>query len=98
MGYLSNLGNLFLLKFNIQAKTNNIDVQKLNKFPAAKNILSKELQLYVFFFQNFCFFSPKAAVNFSTHPLAMPMSRKESLLRFQDNKGKNWGPRCKAKK
>lgn len=27
----------------------------------------------------------------------MPMSRKESLLRFQDNKGKNWGPRSKAK-
>lgn len=27
----------------------------------------------------------------------MPKSKTECLLRFPDNKGKNWGPKCKAK-
>ncbi|KAI1723873.1 n2,N2-dimethylguanosine tRNA methyltransferase domain-containing protein [Ditylenchus destructor] len=36
-------------------------------------------------------------VNFTTNPKAIIRSRNETLVRFQDNKGKNWGPKSKAK-
>ncbi|CAL2046076.1 unnamed protein product [Caenorhabditis brenneri] len=36
-------------------------------------------------------------INFSLHPGAVEQAKKENLVRFQCNKGKNWGPRQKAK-
>ena len=36
-------------------------------------------------------------VNLQVHPEAQSKSKTESLLRFQYNKGKNWGPKTKAK-
>ncbi|KAF1753776.1 hypothetical protein GCK72_020333 [Caenorhabditis remanei] len=36
-------------------------------------------------------------INFSLHPGAIEQAKKENLVRFQCNKGKNWGPRQKAK-
>ncbi|KAL3081898.1 hypothetical protein niasHT_037076 [Heterodera trifolii] len=39
----------------------------------------------------------KCEINFSTHPDSIPKSKFIGMLRFQDNKGKNWGPKMKAK-
>uniref|UniRef100_A0A915ME13 tRNA (guanine(26)-N(2))-dimethyltransferase n=1 Tax=Meloidogyne javanica TaxID=6303 RepID=A0A915ME13_MELJA len=36
-------------------------------------------------------------VDFTLHKEAIPASKIENILRFQDNKGKNWGPKSKAK-
>ncbi|ULT91512.1 hypothetical protein L3Y34_009255 [Caenorhabditis briggsae] len=36
-------------------------------------------------------------INFSLHPGAIEQAKKENLVRFQCNRGKNWGPRQKAK-
>uniref|UniRef100_A0A914N139 tRNA (guanine(26)-N(2))-dimethyltransferase n=1 Tax=Meloidogyne incognita TaxID=6306 RepID=A0A914N139_MELIC len=36
-------------------------------------------------------------VDFTLHKEAVPASKIENILRFQDNKGKNWGPKSKAK-
>uniref|UniRef100_A0A1I7UW94 tRNA (guanine(26)-N(2))-dimethyltransferase n=1 Tax=Caenorhabditis tropicalis TaxID=1561998 RepID=A0A1I7UW94_9PELO len=36
-------------------------------------------------------------IDFSLHPGAVEQAKKENLVRFQCNKGKNWGPRQKAK-
>lgn len=36
-------------------------------------------------------------VNFQMHPEARSKSKADNLLRFQCNKGKNWGPKAKAK-
>ncbi len=35
--------------------------------------------------------------DFSIHPNSIPQTKLDGLLRFQVNKGKNWGPRGKAK-
>uniref|UniRef100_A0A914X2W1 tRNA (guanine(26)-N(2))-dimethyltransferase n=2 Tax=Plectus sambesii TaxID=2011161 RepID=A0A914X2W1_9BILA len=40
---------------------------------------------------------PKMTANFRTHPDADAKSKRDGLLRFQINKGKNWGPKSKAK-
>uniref|UniRef100_A0A8R1IE19 tRNA (guanine(26)-N(2))-dimethyltransferase n=1 Tax=Caenorhabditis japonica TaxID=281687 RepID=A0A8R1IE19_CAEJA len=36
-------------------------------------------------------------INFSLHAGAIEQAKKENLVRFQCNKGKNWGPRTQAK-
>ncbi|KAF8381249.1 trm-1 [Pristionchus pacificus] len=36
-------------------------------------------------------------INFSAHPKAHQLQRNEQIVRFQCNKGKNWGPKAKAK-
>ncbi|KAL7073726.1 hypothetical protein ACQ4LE_007262 [Meloidogyne hapla] len=36
-------------------------------------------------------------VDFTLNKEAIPASKIENILRFQDNKGKNWGPKAKAK-
>lgn len=36
-------------------------------------------------------------ISFTLHPEATAKSQANHLLRFQDNKGKNWGPKPKAK-
>uniref|UniRef100_A0AC35TQL6 tRNA (guanine(26)-N(2))-dimethyltransferase n=1 Tax=Rhabditophanes sp. KR3021 TaxID=114890 RepID=A0AC35TQL6_9BILA len=48
----------------------------------AKNILAKQ---------------PTHQINFTLHPKAVAESKKGEMLRFQCNKGKNWGPKQKAK-
>ncbi|KAI1719816.1 n2,N2-dimethylguanosine tRNA methyltransferase domain-containing protein [Ditylenchus destructor] len=40
---------------------------------------------------------PTFNINFTTNPKAIIRSGNETLVRFQDNKGKNWGPKSKAK-
>lgn len=35
--------------------------------------------------------------DFTTHPKANPSSRMQKLVRFQENQGKNWGPKSRAK-
>lgn len=37
------------------------------------------------------------SVDFTLHKEAIPQSKIGNILRFQDNKGKNWGPKSKAK-
>jgi hypothetical protein len=36
-------------------------------------------------------------VNFALHRDAVPASKLANILRFQHNKGKNWGPKSRAK-
>lgn len=49
----------------------------------AYNILSREASI---------------EVNFEMHPDANPKSRSESLVRWQKNPERNWGPKPRAKK
>lgn len=42
--------------------------------------------------------NPDLVVNFEPHPNANPVSRQVKLVRFEDHKGKNWGPKTRAKK
>jgi tRNA (guanine26-N2/guanine27-N2)-dimethyltransferase len=49
---------------------------------AADRILSQESQI---------------KVDFTIHPQANPESRKQKLVRFQENPEKNWGPKARAK-
>lgn len=37
-------------------------------------------------------------VSFEPHPDANPQSRKIKLVRFEDHRGQNWGPKARAKK
>ncbi|KAH7729481.1 Protein TRM-1 [Aphelenchoides avenae] len=64
------------------AKKNDISSEKLQEGSAGQAILSAE---------------PKHEISFTLHPEATAKSQANHLLRFQDNKGKNWGPKPKAK-
>ncbi|CEF61029.1 tRNA (guanine(26)-N(2))-dimethyltransferase [Strongyloides ratti] len=61
---------------------NNICVDKFSDEHPGKKIISKKIE---------------HSVNFDLHPMAVSVSKKLDLLRFQCNKGKNWGPKQKAK-
>ncbi|CAJ0577825.1 unnamed protein product, partial [Mesorhabditis spiculigera] len=64
------------------AEKSKVNVEKFKDEQPGKAILSK---------------ASTAPVNFTLHPKAESQARSEQLVRFQDNKGKNWGPRAKAK-
>uniref|UniRef100_A0A0K0FFA4 tRNA (guanine(26)-N(2))-dimethyltransferase n=1 Tax=Strongyloides venezuelensis TaxID=75913 RepID=A0A0K0FFA4_STRVS len=64
------------------ALKNNICVDKFPDEHPGKKIIAKKVE---------------HEVNFNPHPLAVSASKKLDLLRFQCNKGKNWGPKQKAK-
>jgi len=65
----------------LAAKDNN-DITRLNEKSPGRKILEAQ---------------QKHDVNFTIHPLATLKSSKLGLLRFQDNKGRNHGPKAKAK-
>jgi hypothetical protein len=44
---------------------------------------------------NFIFFF-RSEVSFAIHAKAVPPSKQSGILRFQNNKGKNWGPKRRA--
>jgi tRNA (guanine26-N2/guanine27-N2)-dimethyltransferase len=48
--------------------------------------------------RNFKPLAPPLIVDFTMHPDANPPSRRIKLVRFADNKGKNWGPKSRAKR
>ncbi|XP_013418215.1 tRNA (guanine(26)-N(2))-dimethyltransferase [Lingula anatina] len=64
------------------AKQNPPKDGKLTKGSAGKAILNK---------------APQLVANFELHPKANPKSRKEGLVRFQQNPEPNWGPKPIAK-
>jgi len=65
------------------ARKNSIDPEKLRDDSAGRTILMS---------------TTSREVNFAHNKLAVQKSKSECLLRFQDNKGKNWGPKMRAKK
>jgi len=65
------------------ARKNSIDPEKLRDDSAGRTILMS---------------TTSREVNFAHNQLAVQKSKSECLLRFQDNKGKNWGPKMRARK
>uniref|UniRef100_A0A1I7Z762 tRNA (guanine(26)-N(2))-dimethyltransferase n=1 Tax=Steinernema glaseri TaxID=37863 RepID=A0A1I7Z762_9BILA len=64
------------------AKQHNVSAERFDETAPGKKILSTE---------------STQEVNFSLHPDAASKSKSENLVRYQYNKGKNWGPKPKAK-
>uniref|UniRef100_A0A915PJJ8 tRNA (guanine(26)-N(2))-dimethyltransferase n=1 Tax=Setaria digitata TaxID=48799 RepID=A0A915PJJ8_9BILA len=64
------------------AKNNNVTVDRFAEECAGKSILEQEI---------------KHEVVFRLHPEALEKSKIDSLLRFQQSKGKNMGPKARAK-
>ena len=62
-------------------KTNPVSEKRLNSSPAAAAILSKQSLV---------------EINFSLHPLAIPPSQKNGLIRWQLNPLPDWGPKVRA--
>ncbi|VDM44014.1 unnamed protein product [Toxocara canis] len=64
------------------AKSNNIPVSRFDENSPGRKIIEGAIT---------------HEINFQMHPDAQSKSKADSLLRFQCNKGKNWGPKAKAK-
>uniref|UniRef100_A0A915BNS8 tRNA (guanine(26)-N(2))-dimethyltransferase n=2 Tax=Parascaris univalens TaxID=6257 RepID=A0A915BNS8_PARUN len=64
------------------AKNNNIPASRFEENSVGRKIIEGEIT---------------HEVNFQMHPEARSKSKADNLLRFQCNKGKNWGPKAKAK-
>ncbi len=64
-------------------KLHPIHAEKHNESSPARRILSKE---------------PKIEVSFEMHPEANPPSRQVRMMRFEEHRGQNWGPKKRASK
>ncbi|MFH4982466.1 hypothetical protein AB6A40_009175 [Gnathostoma spinigerum] len=64
------------------ARSNGVKIEKFSEGSPGWRILSTEI---------------KNNISFKMHPLAQAKSRVECAVRFQSNKGRNWGPKQKAR-
>uniref|UniRef100_A0A0N5A2U7 tRNA (guanine(26)-N(2))-dimethyltransferase n=1 Tax=Parastrongyloides trichosuri TaxID=131310 RepID=A0A0N5A2U7_PARTI len=70
------------INFDLHPQANNITIDKFSNEHPGRKIIMKKIE---------------NEINFDLHPQAVATSKKLDLLRFQCNKGKNWGPKQKAK-
>ncbi|RCN27132.1 hypothetical protein ANCCAN_27135 [Ancylostoma caninum] len=72
----------FVIATYRQAKEANVTAERHDEKAPGHKILSEPI---------------KNEVSFQLHPGATQQTKNEQMVRFQCNKGKNWGPRSKAK-